>query len=79
MSSIVNNTKEDIIYFKDEVLKDVKKFEVRVNQKVDYQETTTKKKLDYTFHDSKNRNHDYNNKIRKKSPLNGLYEALMND
>ena len=46
MSSIVNNTKEDIIYFKDEVLKDVKKFEVRVNQKVDYQETTTKKKLD---------------------------------
>ena len=43
MSSIVNNTKEDIIYFKDEVLKDVKKFEVRVNQKVDYQETTTKK------------------------------------
>ena len=46
MSSIVNNTKEDIIYFKDEVLKDVKKFEVRVNQKVDYQETTIKKKLD---------------------------------
>ena len=43
MSSIVNNTKEDIIYFKDEVLKDVKKFEVRVNQKVDYQETTIKK------------------------------------
>ena len=45
MSSIVNNTKEDIIYFKDEVLKDVKKFEVRVNQKVDYQETTIKKKI----------------------------------
>ena len=46
MSSLVNNAKDDIIYFKDEILKDMKKFEARINQKVDTQTTTITKKLD---------------------------------
>ena len=46
MSSLVNNAKEDIIYFKDEVLKDVKVFEAKINQKIDSQTITTTKKLE---------------------------------
>ena len=46
MSSLVNNAKEDIIYFKDEVLRDVKKFEAKINQKIDSQTITNTKKLE---------------------------------
>jgi len=35
------------------------------NIKHKLKKNNNKKKLDYTFHDSKNRNHDYNNKINK--------------
>ena len=46
MTSLVNNAKDDIIYFKDEVLKDVKKFEAKINQKIDSSTTIFTKKLD---------------------------------
>ena len=46
MASLINNAKDDIIYFKDEVLKDVKKFESKINQNIDSQITIVKKKLD---------------------------------
>ena len=46
MSSLVNNTKEDILYFKDEILKDLKKIEVKMGQKFDSQASSTKAKLE---------------------------------
>ena len=46
MTSLINNAKDDIIYFKDEVLKDVKKFESKINQNIDSQMAIVKKKLD---------------------------------
>ena len=42
MSSLVNNSKEDILYFKDEILKDLKKIEVKMGQKFDSQSLNTK-------------------------------------
>ena len=46
MSSLVNNSKEDILYFKDEILKDLKKIEVKMGQKFDSQTLSTKSKLE---------------------------------
>ena len=46
MSSLVNNSKEDILYFKDEILKDLKKIEIKMGQKFDSQSLNTKTKLD---------------------------------
>jgi hypothetical protein len=42
----VNNSKEDILYFKDEILKDLKKIEIKMGQKFDSQSLNTKTKLD---------------------------------
>ena len=46
MRSLVNNSKEDILYFKDEILKDLKKIEVKMGQKFDSQTLSTKSKLE---------------------------------
>ena len=46
MSSLVNNSKEDILYFKDEILKDLKKIEIKMGQKFDSQTLNTKNKLE---------------------------------
>ena len=46
MAAILNNSKEDIIYFKDEVLKDVKQFEIKIGQKYDSQALIVKTKLE---------------------------------
>ena len=45
MNAIINNTKEDILYFKDEILKDIKKFEIKIGQKIDTQVLTTQNKI----------------------------------
>ena len=42
----MNNSKEDILYFKDEILKDLKKIEIKMGQKFDSQSLNTKTKLD---------------------------------
>ena len=46
MSSPISSSKEDILYFKDEILKDIKKFEIKLGQKIDIQVANTKNKLD---------------------------------
>lgn len=46
MSSIINNNKEDILYFKDEILKDMKRLEMKLGQKLDTQTLNTKNKID---------------------------------
>ena len=46
MAAILTNSKEDIIYFKDEVLKDVKQFEIKIGQKYDSQALIIKTKLE---------------------------------
>ena len=46
MSLHVNNNKGDILYFKDEILKDLKKIEVKIGQKIDSHTLKTKAKLD---------------------------------
>ena len=45
MSALLNNSKEDILYFKDEILKDIKKFEIKIGQKSDLQASEVKAKL----------------------------------
>ena len=42
----MNSSKEDILYFKDEILKDLKKIEIKMGQKFDSQSLNTKTKLD---------------------------------
>ena len=46
MADILNNTKEDILYFKDEILKDIKQFEIKIGQKYSSQASTIKTKIE---------------------------------
>ena len=46
MSFIINNNKEDIIYFKEEILKDIKQFETKLKQRLDSHVLSTQTKLD---------------------------------